>query len=315
MKNILVIGELTNDEISTQTLELVRAAKEFSGTITLAVASHDASIVLAKLALDGVSRFLAADLQSSHFDAKVQESAIIAFIEKVSPNVILATFNIRSSSYVGGLAAKNDFGFASDVVGFIDPDKDKLTVVRPMYSGTVLADIEFLTERPTYLLLRPGKWEAVGATSGASNVEKVTFDPTKSTTVEHLEDIEPMGDIGLKRANVIFSVGRGIGSVENIEIFRVITDKLDIPLGASRPVIDSGWLPHAHQVGQTGVTVSPKLYVAFGISGALHHLAGIANAKVIFAINTDASAPIFSVAHYGAQADILEVAAELNKLL
>jgi electron transfer flavoprotein alpha subunit len=314
MKKILIIGEFANNQISSQTLELVTAAKQINGTISLAVAAPDASTILSKSNIEGVSHFLAIDLTSSHFDAKVQQSALSALIEKVSPDVILGTFNIKSSSFAGGLAAENDFGFASDVVAF-GTTPEKLTVMRPMYSGSVLAEIEFITDRPTIILLRPGKWEPASISDGVVTVETLSSSAEKTSTIEHIEDITPEGDIGLKRAAVIFSIGRGIGSAENIDAFRSITQKLDIPLGASRPVIDSGWLPHAHQVGQTGVTVSPKLYVAFGISGALHHLAGMSTSKVIFAINTDPSAPIFSVAQYGAQADILEVAAELNKLI
>lgn len=316
MKNILIVGEIVNGEVGSQTWELLSAARELGGEISLAFAAHNVKAALHTFGIEGIKKTLVIELPTEHFNASVQCSAVESFIKLMTPDIILMPFSIKSTSFAGALAAANNFAFAADIIGVTSGNSGDIKVLRAVYGGSVVAEIEFITKDPILLLLRSNKWVAAQHDGNFSvDIECVEFSPSPTNAIEHIEDIKPQGDIGLKRADVIFSIGRGIGNIENIEIFKQITDKLGIPLGASRPIIDSGWLPRAHQVGQTGETVAPKLYVTFGISGALHHLAGMSGSKTIVAINTDAEAPIFSVAHYGAQADLLDVAGEILKLV
>lgn len=315
MPKVLVIGEFSDGLISDFTRELITAASTLSQSVILGIASSeiDSSGNFPNIA--GVESLVTISIGSPNFDAEIQRSATDALIDHVQPEVIVMPFNYRTASFAGAIAEKRNLGFATDVVDVYRDDQELLRIVRPIYGSRVLAEIGFSSTSSILVLLRGSKWEPAKDVDGLINHTHLDFNVDSIERLKHIEFIYPSGETDLKSADVIFSIGRGIGSPDNIQKFEVLAKKMGVTLGASRPIIDAGWLPPGHQVGQTGTTVKPTLYIAFGISGALQHLAGMSGAKTILAINTDESAPIFGVAHLGASVDMMKVADELINLL
>jgi electron transfer flavoprotein alpha subunit len=177
----------------------------------------------------------------------------------------------------------------------------------------VHAELEFPGKETVLLLLRAATW-APAEGSGSAAVTAFESPPAPSRA-RHREFVEaPAADVDITTADFLLSIGRGIGDQENIGLFEELAGKMGATLSVSRPLVDAGWMPASRQVGQSGKTVKPKLYLAFGISGAVQHLAGMKASQTIIAVNTDPEAAIFNVAHYGATCDVLEVAEELEKL-
>ncbi|HEY0485899.1 MAG TPA: electron transfer flavoprotein subunit alpha/FixB family protein, partial [Mycobacteriales bacterium] len=247
------------------------------------------------------------------FDPDTARAAVAALIEQVGPDVVLLVHSIRSASFAAGLAAEAGLGFVADVVQLRRED-DAVVAVKPVYGGKVMAELDFPGRDRVLVLVRSNVWEAAGDAAAAPAVTELDL-PAAERRVRHVEYRVPESGVDLKRADVVLAVGRGVGAQENIGVFAELAEQLGAVLGASRPLVDAGWLPPAHQVGQTGVTVKPKVYVAFGISGAIQHLAGMQSSKTIIAVNTDEAAPIFNVADVGAVADINEVAEQMMLLL
>lgn len=314
MSGILVVAECSNGDIGDQTAQLVAAAAALGSPTTLGIAAKDVDRASAKGAITRVDEIVTVRLQSDDFDHEVQSAAVRTMIETVRPQVVLMGYTIRAASFGAGIAEALGSGFASDVISISRGDLGELLVVRSLFGGKVNLELEFSADEPLLALLRPGVWKPA-APGGAPPVQELMFDPPASRRVRHRQYRRPEEGVDLKRADVIFTVGRGVGDQQKIQPFAEIAERLGAALGASKPVVDAGWLPAPHQVGQTGVTVKPRLYVAFGVSGALQHLAGMQSSNKIVAINTDPDAAIFGVAHEGAVADIHEVAEHLKVLL
>ncbi len=189
----------------------------------------------------------------------------------------------------------------------------ELVAERSFYGAKVNGEVDFPGHDRVVLLLRPTAWPpAEGA--GSATVTDVSVPPATSRA-RHRGWVEVQaGDVDITTADFLLSVGRGIGDKENLEQFQELADAMGATLSSSRPLVDAGWMPTARQVGQSGKTVKPKVYLALGISGAVQHLAGMKSSGTIIAVNTDPEAAIFNVAHYGAVADLFEVAEELEKL-
>lgn len=315
MPKVLVIGEFSDGLITDFTRELITAASTLSQSVILGIASSeiDSSGNFPNIA--GIESLVTIPIASPKFDAEIQRSATDALIDHVQPEIIVMPFNYKAASFAGAIAEKRNLGFATDVVDVYQDDQELLRIVRPIYGSRVLAEMGFSSTSGVLVLLRGSKWEPAKDVDGQIKHTHLDFNVDSTERLKHIEYIYPSGETGLKSADVIFSIGRGIGSPDNIQKFEVLATKMGVTLGASRPIIDAGWMPPGHQVGQTGTTVKPALYVAFGISGALQHLAGMSGAKTILAINTDESAPIFGVAHLGASVDMMKVADELIALL
>lgn len=315
MTKALVLAELAEGHIGDTTRELVTAARGLGEdtVVTVAVLAAEPKPLVEELAVAGIDAVLTMSLPGEGFDAEQQQAAVAALMDEVEPDVVLTSYAIRSASFGGALAYQRDLGFVSDVVG-LTADGETLLAVRPVYGGKVHAEIELRANRPSLLLARSGSFAPAGDGDVPTRVGEVPA-PAGAGRVRHLSYQEPEEGVDLKRAEVILAIGRGVGGEENIPIFVDLAQQMGAMLGATRPVVDAGWLPAAHQVGQTGTTVKPKLYLAFGISGALQHLAGMSGAKTVVAVNTDASAPIFAVSDEGAVADIGEVAEALKARL
>ncbi len=184
---------------------------------------------------------------------------------------------------------------------------------RAFYGGKVHAELEFPGKDTVLLLLRPATWAPAEGQGSATVTGFELSAPTSRARHTRFEEA-PAADVDITTADFLLSIGRGIGEKDNIPQFEELAEKLGATLSVSRPIVDAGWMPSARQVGQSGKTVKPKLYLAFGISGAVQHLAGMKTAGTIIAINTDPEASIFNVAHYGATCDLFDVAEELEKL-
>jgi electron transfer flavoprotein alpha subunit len=313
MSRCLVLAEVIDGALAAVTAEAVTAAVALGGEVVLAVAAPDPDALVADASLVGVTEIVTVTLSASDRDHEAALQVADAVIADVSPDVVIAPFTIRSTSFAPALAHSLDLALVADAIALQRDDAGALTATRSIYAGRVHAEIIFPTDRPALVLIRPGVWAAAELGSPvASRSLAVELAPSR---VRSLELVRPTGDVDLTRADVIFSIGRGVGSQENIAAFADVAARLGVALAASRPVVDAGWLPAVHQVGQTGVTVKPRLYVAFGISGALHHLAGMQNSQTILVVNTDRDAPIFGYADLGAVADVHEVVEQLQSLI
>jgi electron transfer flavoprotein alpha subunit len=306
----LVVAEHVRGQLRPVTLELISAARSLGGPVEVAVIARDPSAFTGEVNVAGVDEILAVAVDQEEFENDVYQQAVEQLIAEREPEVVLLGFTVNSMGYGPALAAKLGLGFASDVFGV--RDEGGLVAERSFYGAKVSGEVEFPTDR-VVLLVRPTAWQpAEGA--GSAGVTDVTFAGTGSRA-RHKDWVEAQaGDVDITTADFLLSVGRGIGDKENLEQFTELAEAMGATLSSSRPLVDAGWMPSARQVGQSGKTVKPKVYIALGISGAVQHLAGMKTSGTIIAVNTDPEAAIFNVAHYGAVADLFEVAEELEKL-
>jgi electron transfer flavoprotein alpha subunit len=232
--------------------------------------------------------------------------------------------------FAPAVAAQRRLGFASDVAA-IQWDGG-VRARRGAYGDKLTAELEFPGKECTLLMIRPGIFSPASAASGAAAsgsaasgsassgaaapVRAVEVDLEDAARTQHVEfrDVAE-GDVDITKSEFLLSIGRGIEDKDNIPRFEKLAERLGATLSVSRPLVDAGWMSNARQVGQSGKTVKPRVYLAFGISGAVQHLAGMRNSETIIAVNSDPEAPIFGVAHYGAVADLFEVADELEQAL
>ena len=315
MSGVLAIAEARQGELRPISLQLAAAGcgikAEAGGRLILAIVDSSPERYASKLVVEGVDEVVTITSPSEHFDALVHEQALAGLIESEQPDVVLTGMTIDALGFAPAVAATLELGFASDVTE-IRWDAGPVAV-RPDHGGKIDAELEFPGKACTLLMVRDGEFEPI-TEAGSADVRalQVVFDPSLSQT-EHLDymTVEGEGDVDIEQAEFLLSVGRGIEDAGDLEQFEQLAETMGATLAASRPLVDAGWVPSARQVGQSGKTVSPKVYLAMGISGAVQHLAGIRGAETVIAINTDPEAPIFQAAGYGATADMFEVAEEL----
>jgi electron transfer flavoprotein alpha subunit len=310
--SVLIVAEHIRGELRPITLELVTAARSLEGPVALAVIAKDPSALADQVAVDGVDEILSVNVEQEEFENDVYQQAVEQLIQQRSPDVVLLGFTVNSMGFAPALAAQLDTGFASDVFA-IEQAQDGLVVQRAFYGSKVQAEVEFPDHERVILLLRPTAWPPAEG-DGSAVEEKVSISISGSRA-RHQDFVDvATGDIDITTADFLLSIGRGVGEKDNVSQFEELADKMGATLSVSRPLVDQGWMPNSRQVGQSGKTVKPKVYLALGISGAVQHLAGMKTSGTIIAINTDPEAAIFNVAHYGAVADLFEVAEELEKL-
>lgn len=310
--SVLVVAEHVRGQVRDVTRELITAGREL-GPVTVAVIAQDPAALAAAVDVDGVEEIVTVAAGGSEFENDVYQSALEALIASRKPRVTLLGFTVNSMGFAPAVAAKLGLGFASDVHG-VALEGDAVVATRSFYGSKVSAELEFPGTDGVLLLLRPTTWApAEGGGGAAVSSCEVTPAPSRA---RHLEFVEPAAstDVDITQASFLLSIGRGIGEKENVDMFRELAEKMGATLSVSRPLVDAGWMPASRQVGQSGKTVKPTVYLAFGISGAVQHLAGMKASGTIIAVNTDPEAAIFNVAHYGAQADLFDVAEELEKL-
>jgi electron transfer flavoprotein alpha subunit len=317
---ILVIADVEGGELSPATFEVTGKARAIAdaagGRVDCLVMGEGVDAMAAALFARGVNRVLAADhaeLKSYRFPTFVRVAA--QAVKEEGPGLVLIPSTFKGKELAAGLAALLDCGLAVDVTA-IEAAGDGFRFERPCFGGNRVAEVTSLAA-PVVAAVRPKAFPAPAPGDGTSGeVKPIAVElPADSTAqVKVLDFIAGggEGEVSLQDAEVVVSGGRGLGKAENFSQVRELATALRGAVGASRAVVDAGWIPYEHQVGQTGRTVTPRLYIACGISGAIQHLAGMRSSDVIVAINKDPEAPIFKVASYGIVGDLFEVVPKLT---
>jgi electron transfer flavoprotein alpha subunit len=308
---ILVIAEHDNTTVKVATLNVIAAAQVIGGEIHVLVAGHNAQGAADSAAkIAGVAKVLLAD-------APQLEAGLAENVEATVLNIttdyshILAPATAYGKNIAPRIAAKLDVAQVSDITAVDSAD----TFERPIYAGNAIATVQ--SQDPIKVItVRLTGFEPVAAEGGSAAVEKIAAAADSGLSQFVSREVTKLDRPELTSAKIIVSGGRGLGSGENYtKVLEPLADKLNAALGASRAAVDAGFVPNDYQVGQTGKIVAPQLYVAVGISGAIQHLAGMKDSKVIVAINKDPEAPIFSVADYGLVGDLFTVVPELRENL
>jgi electron transfer flavoprotein alpha subunit len=310
--SVLVVAEHDNQDLKPATLSTITAAAQLGGDVAVLVAGsgcRDAAEKASKIA--GVGKVLLVD--SEHYAHPLAENMALLIV-RLAPDYshVLAPATTFGKNFMPRVAALLDVAMISDVIAIESED----TFVRPIYAGNALATVQ-ATDPVKVMTVRGTSFEKAATEGGSAAIEGVepAEDPGLSSFVgqELTESERPE----LTAARVVISGGRGMQNSENFHLLETLADKLGAAVGASRAAVDAGYAPNDYQVGQTGKVVAPDLYIAVGISGAIQHLAGMKDSKVIVAINKDEEAPIFQVADYGLVADLFqalpELASELDK--
>jgi electron transfer flavoprotein alpha subunit len=307
--SILVIAEHDNATLKAETLKTVAAAQKIGNDITLLVTGFNCqNVVDAAIKVNGVSKVLVAD--NPAYEHQLAENVSLLVTELAGDyEHILATALTTGKNFMPRVAALLDVAQISDIIDVESSD----TFVRPIYAGNAIATVQSLDNKKV-ITVRATGFDAV-STDG--NADVVTLgSATDAGTSSHVSDeltVSERPDLGA--AGIVISGGRGMQNGDNFKLLDGIADKLGAAIGASRAAVDAGFVPNDMQVGQTGKIVAPDLYIAVGISGAIQHLAGMKDSKVIVAINKDAEAPIFQVADYGIVADLFDALPELESKL
>lgn len=306
---ILVVADHDNMQLAPATRAAVAAAGLIGGEVHVLVAGSGAAVVAAQAAaVQGVARVLHAD--APHYkDALAEEVAPL--VQEVAPGYthILAAATSMGKDVLPRVAALLDMQQVSEITAVVSPD----TFVRPVYAGNALETVQSL-DRIKVVTVRATAFARAGD-GGNAPVEAVA--PRAPVGVSRFVALQGSDSARpeLTSARVVVSGGRGLGSAENFALVEALADKLGAAVGASRAAVDAGYVPNDYQVGQTGKVVAPELYIAVGISGAIQHLAGMKESKVIVAINKDENAPIFEIADYGLVGDLFQIVPELEAAL
>ncbi len=310
---VLLIAEHNNKELRPFTLNAATAASQINEDVHAIIIGQNSAEATKQLSeLPVIKKVLS--VEASHYENFTAENfapVIIKLAENYSH--IVCSANTFGKNLMPRIAAHLDTSQVSDIIKVISPD----TFLRPIYAGNAFATIKSNDEKKC-VTIRPTSFDPCDSTGGSAPIEKVEaseeFSLTKFVKREEIKSDRPE----LGTARIVVSGGRGMQSGDNFKLITEIADKLGAAIGASRAAVDAGYISNDHQVGQTGKVVVPDLYIAIGISGAIQHLAGMKESKIIVAINKDGEAPIFSVADYGWEADLFEAIPqfmeELNKL-
>jgi len=311
--SILVIAEHDNIELKGSTFNTITAAKEIGSDIELLIAGFSCSSVVEKACLiPEISKVLVADKEIYKNFLAENVGSLIAEIGS-NYSHILAPATSNGKNFMPRVAALLDTSQISDIIKVNSSD----TFIRPIYAGNAFATVKS-NDKKKCITIRPTSFDPAPTSGGSAPIEKVEAvnTPNISKFIKREETKSERPELGTAR--VVISGGRGMQSGDNFKLINAIADKLNAAVGASRAAVDAGYISNDHQVGQTGKVVVPDLYIAVGISGAIQHLAGMKESKIIVAINKDGEAPIFSIADYGLEADLFEALPqfleELNKL-
>jgi electron transfer flavoprotein alpha subunit len=308
--SVLVYAEHDNAALNKVTLSVVAAAKEIGGDITVLVAGKGCGAVAEEAAkIDGVSKVLCADNDAYEHQLAENVGDLVAEVG-ADYSHILAAATTTGKNFAPRAAALLDVAQISEISDVIDAD----TFKRPIYAGNAIATVKS-SDAKKVITVRGTSFDGVAAEGGSAAVENIDIAKDAGISSFVGEELAKSDRPELTSAEIVISGGRGMGNGENFEILYKLADKLGAGVGASRAAVDAGFVPNDMQVGQTGKIVAPNLYVAVGISGAIQHLAGMKDSKVIVAINKDEEAPIFQVADYGLVADLFEAVPELDSKL
>jgi electron transfer flavoprotein alpha subunit len=319
---ILVIAEQRDGKLNRATWEAVAAAQAFAGSIPVKAGIVGASVaaLAGELSAAGVEEVLTMeDPALATYTPDAYTAALRAIVETASPTFVLMPHTYQTRDCAPMIAARMGKALITDVTGFTGAGPDA-TFTRPMFQGKLAAQVKPLGDPPFFVTIQIGAFRADAVKKGGSatvTAVPVSIDPSAIRQKAEPPFQEAKQAVDLGQAERIVAVGRGIKSQENVALAEKLATAMGAELAASRPICDNGWLPMERQIGSSGQTVAPKLYLALGISGAIQHLVGMKGARTIVAINKDADAPIFEVADYGIVGDLFEVVpaviAELEK--
>src|SRR3989449_3423866 len=314
-KGILVFAEHQGGQITRPTWEALaagqRLAQDLGLKTSVVILGEKVSGLANELAAADVNEILAVDSHPlAEYTADSYTEALRALVSERKPRFVVFSHTYQVRDFAPKLAAALDRGFVSDCLGYRQED-GRMVFVRQVFQGKFNADVEFAGEAPYLVSFQAGSFreDSVRRGAGAAKVTQVQvlLAPEKVRTKPGERFREAKQAVDLTQAEIIVAVGRGIKSRENIELARKLADALGAEIGASRPICDGGWLPMDRQIGSSGQTVAPKLYLALGISGAIQHQVGMKGSHTVVAINKDKEAPIFEVATYGIVGDLFEI--------
>jgi electron transfer flavoprotein alpha subunit len=305
--NVLLLAEHDNKTLSPAVAKAISAARALGGTVHVLVAGAGAQPVAdAAAKLDGVAKVLHADApQLGHQLAEEVAALIVGLMPGY--DVAMAAATASGKNIMPRVAALLDVMQVSDVIKVVSPD----TFERPIYAGNAIQTVQS-TDKKKVITVRTTAFPAVGST-GSAQIDTIAAQATVGLSTFERAEVQKSDRPELTAAKIVISGGRGLQSGENFKTYiEPVADKLGAAVGASRAAVDAGYMPNDYQVGQTGKVVAPELYIAVGISGAIQHLAGMKDSKVIVAINKDGEAPIFQVADFGLVGDLFQVLPELK---
>lgn len=318
MSDVLAVAEMREDEVRPVSFEVAAAAVELAdglgGDAHLVLVGPDAQANAEELAVSGIETVQAVEHQAP-FSHDAHRQALSQLVDTHDPHVVLAPQSVNGMDYAPAVATDLEAALVTDVIEIDGADANGLTTVREMYGSKVETTVD-VSGSPVIATIRSGEWAPIEADGSAEVVAAdVTLDESAfGATVTGFEELAA-GDVDISEADILVSIGRGIEEEDNLDIIHDLADALGATVSASRPIVDSGWLPKNRQVGQSGKTVTPDLYLAIGISGAVQHVAGMKGADTIIAINDDPNAPIFDIADYGVVDDLFDVVPALTEAL
>lgn len=306
---ILVVAEQRDGVLNRASLEAIAAAQSMGADVKVVVPCGPGAAIAAELSAAAVAEVIALEhdaLAAYTADGFVQ--ALAALVAAESPSHVVFSHTYQTRDYAPKLAARLDRSIATDCIGVKGAAGTPL-FVRPMFQGKVNADVALEGPAPHLVTFQIGAFRVDAVKAGSATVRRVaaTMDPAAIRQKPEAPFREAKQAVDLSQAERIVSVGRGIKGEEHIALAKQLADALGAELAASRPICDAGWLPMERQVGSSGQTVAPKLYLALGISGAIQHVVGMKGARTIVAVNKDPEAPIFEIADYGIAGDLFEV--------
>ena len=308
--SILVIAEHDNSALKGSTLNTVAAATNISGDITLMVVGHNIDSVIDEAkTIDSIANILKCD-DELYANAIAEELSSLVLSNCEGFTHILAPSSTFGKNLMPRISAKLDAQQISDIISVESDD----TFKRPIYAGSCIATVKS-NDSVKVITVRTTAFDAVALSNENVNVDEISSNNSQGISKFVSEELAQSDRPELTAANIVISGGRGMQSGDNFHLLDSIADKLGAAVGASRAAVDAGFVPNDYQVGQTGKIVAPDLYIAVGISGAIQHLAGMKDSKVIVAINKDEDAPIFQVADYGLVADLFNALPELDNAL
>jgi electron transfer flavoprotein alpha subunit len=316
---IIAFAEQREGKLKKSAFEVVtagnRLAQQLGAELVSLVVGHNLDGIAPALGDYGARRILIADHQRlSQYSTTAYSKVVAEIVRKEQATILLFPASQMGKDLAPRVAGKLSAGVASDCTA-LRIESGNIIATRPVYAGKALADVKVTSPIQIYTL-RPNVFNAVIAKGSPAAVEKISCDVTDADLITHVTGKKVTeGRPDVTEASIIVSGGRGMKGPENFTLIEKLADTLGAAVGASRAVVDAGWRPHDEQVGQTGKTVAPNLYIACGISGAIQHLAGMSSSKYIVAINKDKDAPIFQVADYGIVGDVFEILPALTEEL
>lgn len=314
MSKILVFSEFTNGKVKKGALELLSAAKDSGMDVAALALGPGAKGVAAELGRYGAKTvFVNEDASLTNYNPEAYTDMLAKAAEAFSPSYILASSSMLGRDLFPRVGARLNTAVTSDCTS-LKFEGGKAVVRRPLYAGKCSAEVKFENSKTPIILMRANQLPVKEAGAGAQAAVQELPAPTKDLKTLIKEVVKGSSEkLDLTEANIIVAGGRGMKGPEHFKLLEDLAETLGATVGASRAVVDAGWVSHSMQVGQTGKTVAPTLYIACGISGAIQHLAGMSGSRVIVAINKDPDAPIFQKATYGIVGDVFDVLPKLNE--